>query len=51
MFQAHSAHHQKVNDVNCTYAASGIVTLFKSCATAKDGVLPWRLHKTVTCRE
>ena len=27
MFRAHSAHHQKVNDANCTYAASGIVTL------------------------
>jgi len=27
MFQAQSAHHQEVNDANCTYAASGIVTL------------------------
>ena len=26
MFRAHSAHHQEVNDVNCAYAASGIVT-------------------------
>jgi len=25
MFRAHSAHDQEVNDVNCTYAASGIV--------------------------
>jgi len=29
MFRAQSAHHQKVNDANCTYAASGIVTLCK----------------------
>ena len=29
MFRAQSAHHQEVNDVNCTYAASGIVTLCK----------------------
>ena len=38
MFRAHSAHHQEVNDVKCTYAASGIVTLCKwlSCATAKE---------------
>jgi len=36
MFRAQSAHHQEVNDANCTYAASGIVTLCKwpSCATA-----------------
>jgi hypothetical protein len=27
MFRAHSAHHQEVNEVNCTYAASGIATL------------------------
>jgi hypothetical protein len=27
MFRAHSAHHQEVNDANCTYAASGIFTL------------------------
>jgi len=41
MFRAQSAHHQDVNDANCTYAASGIVTLCKwpSCATAK-AVLP-----------
>jgi len=26
MFRAHSAHHQEVIDVNCTCAASGIVT-------------------------
>jgi len=34
--------HQEVNDVNCTYAASGIVTLCRwlFCATAKEGVLP-----------
>ena len=40
MFRAQSAHHQEVNDVNCTYAASGIVTLCKwlSCATAKEGL-------------
>ena len=39
MFRAHSAHHQEVNDVNCTYAASGIVALCKrlSFATAKEG--------------
>jgi len=39
MFQAQSTHHQEV-DVNCTYAASGIVTLCKwpSCATAKEGL-------------
>jgi len=49
MFRVQSAHHQEVNDVNCTYAASGIVTLCKrlSCATAKE-LLP---YKTVTCRE
>ena len=29
MFRAQSAHHQEVNDVNCTYAASGIVTVCK----------------------
>jgi hypothetical protein len=29
MFQAQSAHHKEVDDVNCTYAASGIVTLRK----------------------
>jgi len=29
MFGAQSAHHQEVNDANCTYAASGIVTLCK----------------------
>jgi hypothetical protein len=28
MFRAQSAHHQEV-DANCTYAASGIVTLCK----------------------
>ena len=41
MYRAQSAHHQEVNDANCTYAASGIVTLCKwlSCATAKE-VLP-----------
>jgi len=52
MFRAQSAHHQEVNEANCTYAVSGIVTLCKwlSCATAK-AVLPYRLHKTVTCRE
>jgi len=27
MFRAQSAHHQEVNDANCTYAASRIVTL------------------------
>jgi len=43
MFQAQSAHHQEVNDANCTYAASGIVTLCKwpSCATAKEGLVGW----------
>ena len=30
MFRAQSARHQEVNDANCTYAASGIVTLCKS---------------------
>ena len=29
MFRAQSAHHQEFNDANCTYAASGIVTLCK----------------------
>ena len=29
MFRAQSAHHQEVNDANCTYAASGIVTFCK----------------------
>jgi hypothetical protein len=29
MFRAQSAHHQEVNDANCTYAASGIVTFRK----------------------
>ena len=29
MFRAQSAHPQDVNDANCTYAASGIVTLCK----------------------
>ena len=24
MFRAQSAHHQEVNDANCTYAASGM---------------------------
>jgi len=40
MFRAHSTHHQEVDDVYCTYAASGIVTLCKwlSCATAKEGL-------------
>jgi hypothetical protein len=27
MFRAQSAYHQEVNDANCAYAASGIVTL------------------------
>jgi len=38
MFRAQSAHHQEVNDANCTHAASGIVTVCKglSCATAKE---------------
>jgi len=41
MFRAQSAHHQEVNDANCTYAASSIVTLCKwpSCATAKAGLV------------
>ena len=41
MFRAQSAHHQEVNDANCTYAASGIVTLCKSpsLAVAQDGHL------------
>ena len=29
MFRAQSAHDQEVNDANCTYAASGIVTYCK----------------------
>jgi len=29
MFPAHSAHHQEVHNANCTYAASGIITLCK----------------------
>jgi hypothetical protein len=38
-----SVHHQEVNDANCTYAASGIVTLCKwpSCATANEGLVCW----------
>jgi hypothetical protein len=41
MFKAQSAHHQEVNDANCTNAVSGIVTLCKwpSCATVKAGLL------------
>jgi len=27
MFRAQSAHHQEVKDVNCSYAAPGIVTV------------------------
>ena len=27
MFRAQSAHHQEVNDANCTYVVSGIDTL------------------------
>jgi len=27
MFRAQSAHHQEVNDANCTYAASGLTVL------------------------
>ena len=34
MFQAHSAHHQEVHEANCTYAASGIVTLCKWSSSA-----------------
>ena len=39
MFQAQSAHHREVDDANCTYAASGIITLCKrlSCATFLSG--------------
>jgi len=39
MFRVQSAHHQEV-DANCTYAASGIVTVCKwpSYATAKEGL-------------
>jgi len=40
MFRVQSDHHQEV-DANCTYAASGIVTLCKWLS----------VHKTVTCRE
>jgi len=29
MFRAQSAHHKEVNDANCTYATSGIITLCK----------------------
>ena len=29
MFRAQSAHRREVSDVNCTYAASGIITLCK----------------------
>ena len=29
IFRAQSAHHQEVNDADCTYAPSGIVTLCK----------------------
>jgi len=50
MFRAQSAHHQEVNDVNCTYAASGIVTLCKwpSCATAKEEVILWCTAKQIS---
>ena len=43
MFRAQSFHYQEVDDVNCTYAASGIVTLCKwpSFATAKEGLSGW----------
>ena len=34
MFRAQSAHHQEVNDADCTYAASRIVT--PSLAVAQD---------------
>jgi len=42
MFRAQSAYHQEVNEANCTYAASGIVTLCKwpSCPTAMEGLSP-----------
>jgi len=42
MSRAQSAYHQEVKGANCTYAASGIVTLCKwlSCATAKEGLSP-----------
>jgi len=36
MFRAQSAYHQEVNDANCTYVASGIVTLCKSLAESDD---------------
>jgi hypothetical protein len=36
MFREHSAHHQEFNDANCTYAASGIVTLCRSPAESDD---------------
>ena len=36
MFRAQSAHHQEVNDANCTYAASGIVTLCKCTLAESD---------------
>jgi len=36
MFRARSAHHQEVNDADCTYAASGIVSLCKCPSLAES---------------
>ena len=53
MFREQSAHHQEVNDTNCTYAASGIVAPCKrpSCATAlavaQDGQAQSAHHQEV----
>jgi hypothetical protein len=51
MFRAQSTHHQEVNDVNCTYAASGIITLCKwpSCATSVFVVGPARPQTQHDC--
>jgi len=50
MFRAQFAHHKEFSDANCTYAASGIVTLCKwpSCATAKEGYNKSMEHKMPT---
>jgi hypothetical protein len=51
MFREQSAHHQEVNDANCTYAASGIVTLCKwlSCVYICSLWYRHSLQVTVLC--
>ena len=41
MFRAQSAYHQEVNDANCTYVASGIVTVWKWPVTCRE----WRYQR------